>query len=178
MRGDAAVLMICALSACARSGDRAAAPASGAGILTPRPMPISVAVARLRAPGAPAVTSVQRRKIAAVLGATPAAKRGTLIVSLPQPNAGGADAAVLFYGDPRFPDGVLPPGEGTSSAHANGAPVPVQVAYHVIGGGCNDYYRPSSGEEFAVPGDGAGCATWRPSAADRAAHRFAMMTTR
>lgn len=177
MRGGA-VLIVCALSACARSAVRAGAPASDTPVPPPHPVPVSVAVARLGAPSAPVLTSVQRRKIAAVLAATPAAKRAELIVSLPQPNAGGAAEAVLFYGNPRFPDGVLPPGEGHASAYVNGAPVPVQAAYHVIGGGCNDYYKPSSGEEFAVPGDGAGCATWKPSAADRAAQRFALMTTR
>jgi hypothetical protein len=82
----------------------------------------------------------------------------------------GIEEMVLFYGDERFPDGVFPPATNRSgAAYSGGVEVNTIAAYHVIGGSCNDYYRPSTGERFAAPGDAA-CGGWKETAADRAAN--------
>ena len=123
--------------------------------------PLSFPASRIGAGHAPALSASQRTAVQAVLSASTAQDYGNLIVSFPQGLVSDVRGAmVLFYGDPRHPDGVIPRG-GTT-------------AYHVIGGVCNLYYRPSDGLEFSAPGDGSGCETWKDSAADITARRYGL----
>jgi hypothetical protein len=140
-------LMIAVLTACAhRELEHVAAPTPApSAVPTPRSFPAS----RVGTRGIPRLNAMQLREIHAVLAVSTRKQREQLIVSLLDATPSGA--MELFYGDPRSPNGV---GPGTVSA------------YHLIGEGCNVYYRPSTGEIFPVPGDG--CANWTPSLADRA----------
>lgn len=78
-----------------------------------------------------------------------------------------APTLLLYYGDGRFPSGIIPPGAnpGGASAFTDGKPVPVSESYHVIGGACNEYYNASIHEIFAAPGCAA-CAGFHASRAD------------
>lgn len=97
--------------------------------------------------------------IDAVLAASSPADRTRLMF------ANIAGTLVLYYGDPAYPSGELPPGVGSAAASANGAAVPVIASYHVIGGDCNQLYNPFDGHVFAAPEDAA-CADYKPSRAD------------
>ena len=122
---------------------------------------ISFPASRIGAAGVPHLSARQRNAVRAVLTASTAADRRRLIVSFPPDvwrNPPGT--MVLFYGDPRHPDGI------TDNA---------REAYHVLGAGCNVFYYPSDGREVAVPGEGgAECKTWKESAADRVARRYGL----
>jgi hypothetical protein len=156
----AALALLCA---CARREPEHVPPPSPTPTVLPTPR--SFPALRVGMRGIPRLNAMQLREIRAVLAASSPKERPGLIVSLVDGTPSGA--MELFYGDPRFPNGIIPPGvPGTPAAYADGNPVPAVVSYRIIGEGCNTYYRPSTGEIFAATGDG--CATWTPSAADRA----------
>jgi hypothetical protein len=111
------------------------------------------------------------REISAVKAASAPAQRARLIVSLPS----GADSGgiVLYYGDPRYPDGLVPAIWGSKPYRdANGNPMFSQELFHAIGGGCNYYYMPSGG--WFQPSTGTGCETWKASATDRIAASYGL----
>ncbi|HEY0614131.1 MAG TPA: hypothetical protein VGC96_05805 [Candidatus Elarobacter sp.] len=138
--------------------------------------PVSFPASRIGQPGTPVLTAPQRAAIRAVAAASEPGERERLIVSFPHGlSTKIAGAMVLFYGNPRFPTGVIPPGgDPRISVGGPNGPGSATVAYRVIGGGCNTYYRAADGEQYAVPGDGAGCNTWKESAADRVAKRYGL----
>jgi hypothetical protein len=130
--------------------------------------PILFAADRIGKSGVPSLTAQRLRRVRAVQRATPHADRAKLIVALV--DVAGKSEMLMYYGDPRHPDGVFPPGTLPGvSAFADGRPRAVTVSYHIIGNGCNSLLRPSTGELFA--GTEAGCEKWKPSAADRAEER-------
>ncbi|HTJ28390.1 MAG TPA: hypothetical protein VMA36_19690 [Candidatus Limnocylindria bacterium] len=140
----AALALLCA---CARREPEHVPPPSPTPTVLPTPR--SFPALRVGMRGIPRLNAMQLREIHAVLAASTPKERRNLIVSLLDGTPSGA--MELFYGDPRHPDGIVP---GMVSA------------YHIIGAGCNLYYRPSTGEIFPSPPDG--CAHWTPSPADRA----------
>ena len=134
--------------------------AVGAAAIAQAGRPVSFVASRILASRGPRLSHAQRAAIRAVYVASTMAARPNLIVSFPHGVGPGVrDTMVLIYGDPKHPDGVSPGGT---------------TANHVIGGPCNLYYRPSDGEEFPVPGCGAGCATWRDSRADLVARQYGL----
>lgn len=130
----------------------------------PRVEAFNFAALDLGKPGVPGPSREDRRVIDAALAASSPADRTRLMF------ASVAGSLVLYYGDPAYPSGELPPGVGSTAATANGAAVPVIASYHVIGGRCNQLYNPFDGHIFAGPGDV--CAGYKPSRADLAVQRL------
>jgi hypothetical protein len=136
-----------------------------------RPSPLTFSADRLDAPRTPRLSEEQEREVRAVLAATAVRDRPTLFVSLIR-EVGRPDVVEMFFGDPRFSNGIVPPGVYQDKATVDGVPVSMVAAFHAVGEPCNVFYRPSTGELITVSGDGAGCRGWKPSAADRALQVF------
>jgi hypothetical protein len=164
-----AVIAVIAFKTCAsiRPGsvsDYAKATASSS------PPVISFPAANLNTPGIPRLSEEQAGEVKAVLSASSPEERSRLIVSLVR-SEGGEPALKLFFGDPRYPDGIIPPGGDSSKAFSDHTPISTVGAYHAIGEPCNIVYQPSNGELIAGPGD-ALCGGSTPSPADRALLAF------
>jgi hypothetical protein len=129
----------------------------------PRVQALNFAALDVGKPGVPRPSREDRRMIEAVLAATSPADRTRLMF------ANVAGNLVLYYGDPAYANGELPPGVSTAHFYVNGTAVPVLASYHVIGGGCNQLYNPYDGHVFAGTAE---CANYKPSRADLAVQRL------
>jgi hypothetical protein len=137
--------------------------------ITPNPRVVSFAASDAASAQRAHLSARHLREIRDVLRASSTAERGRLIVSLPE----GNDAAgiILFYGKPRFPDGLVPAAiAGDRPTERNGKPILILESFHPIGKGCTEYYLPTYGGYYA--GTGAGCDDWKPSAADLIASAY------
>jgi hypothetical protein len=139
--------------------------------VTPNPDVVSFAASDAAAEKRARLSERHRREIRAVQRVLAPAVRARLVVSLPAGN--DADGIVLFLGDPRYPDGLVPAAvAGDSPAEVNGRPVLIEERYRAFGDTCHDSYLPAEGVFGAVTE--AGCTGFSPSAADRIAAAYGL----
>jgi hypothetical protein len=139
--------------------------------LTPNPIVVSFAASDAVAAKRARLSPRHLREIREVQRVLAPDARGRLVVSLPSGN--DADGIVLFLGEPRFPDGLVPASvAGDSPTDVDGKPVLIVERYRAFGDSCHDAYLPMEGGFTAITE--AGCTGFSPSAADRIAAAYGL----
>ncbi len=139
--------------------------------ITPNPVVVSFAASDTAAAKRARLSARHLVEIRDVQRALAPDARERLVVSLPS----GDDAAgiVLFLGDPRYPDGLVPASvAGDSPTKVAGKLVLIEERYRAFGDACNGAYLPAEGIFRATTE--ASCTGFSPSAADRIAASYGL----